>query len=111
MGMTIYQQSDNCAAVVRASRTLQVVPVDLPLPKPGEVQIQMMATGIGSSDVRLWREGLPIYSTLHQLTPGHEGAGIITNRGTVQNFQVGDRVVIEPQVSSIYAPCLPRFIH
>ncbi|KAI8143568.1 chaperonin 10-like protein [Fennellomyces sp. T-0311] len=97
--MTIYQPNDNCAAVVRTAHSLHVVPLELPLPKPGQVQIQMMSTGIGSSDIRLWKEGLPIYSTLQQLIPGYEGAGVITNIGSadsVQNFQVGDRVVIEP---------------
>ncbi|KAI7852277.1 chaperonin 10-like protein [Circinella umbellata] len=105
--MTVHQPeyelpSSNHGAVLTGNN-VQVVPLDIPLPKHGEAQIQMKATGIGNSDIRQWKSGLPSYSTLQQFILGYEGVGIVTavnNNLNPQNIQVGDRVVIEP-----FIPC------
>ncbi|KAI9490441.1 chaperonin 10-like protein [Zychaea mexicana] len=109
MGMTVHQPgyeipASNSGIVLSTASNLQIVPLEVPLPKPGQVQIQMKATGIGSSDIQLWKSGLPPYSMLEQLVLGYEGAGYVTAVNTDErhpgqpNIDVGDRVVIEPCV-------------
>ena len=105
MGITVHHPEyelpkSNHGAVFTGSN-IQVVPLDIPSLRNGEAQIQMKATGIGSSDIRQWKSGLPPYSTLQQFILGYEGVGIVTavnDHLNPQNIQVGDRVVIEPYV-------------
>ena len=110
MGMTIhhpeYELPKSNHGAVFTGGNLQVVPLDIPSPRNDEAQIQMKATGIGSSDIRQWKSGLLPYSTLQQFILGSEGVGIVTavnDNSNPQNIQVGDRVVIEPYVAySLY---------
>ncbi|MFF0450290.1 alcohol dehydrogenase catalytic domain-containing protein [Streptomyces sp. NPDC004609] len=72
--------------------------VDLDGPGPGEVRVQIAATGVCHSDLHIIRNEwtLPVPMVL-----GHEGSGIVTELGAgVTELEVGDHVVL-----SWVAPC------
>ncbi len=70
---------------------LRVENIDVPSPGPGELVIDVEATGINFIDVYN-REGW--YSVTHPLTLGSEAAGVVRSIGAgVSGFKVGDRVV------------------
>ncbi len=65
--------------------------VDVPVPGPGELLIDVEATGINFIDVYN-REGW--YSVTHPFTLGSEAAGVVRTIGAgVNGFKVGDRIV------------------
>ncbi len=74
---------------VLALRTLQV-----PLPGPGEVLIELHAAGVGSWDAAE-RDGSwkPFGRTRFPLVLGTDGAGVVIAKGPrVRRFEIGDRV-------------------
>ena len=87
-------------AIIKATGdvgSLQVADMPTPRPGPGQVLVQIKATGICYTDVSILnnkykgRKPVPIPVIL-----GHEGAGVIAELGSgVRNFQVGDRVALE----------------
>ena len=81
------------AAVLNApGESLQLVELDLPEPGPGQVRVQIAATGVCHSDLSLAR------GTLRQAMPvvlGHESAGTVVSVGDgVTRARPGDRVVL-----------------
>jgi len=82
---------------VKALRTIrerQVEILDLPIPhpEPGEVVIEMKATGICGSDLHPYRR--PTKWHLEGFISGHEPCGVITELGAgVTGWKIGDRVV------------------
>ncbi|MGE3267751.1 MAG: zinc-binding dehydrogenase [Chloroflexota bacterium] len=79
---------------LRTSGERQVDVLDLPIPKPepGEVVIQMRATGICGSDLHPYRRPTPLHLNPGFIS-GHEPCGVITEVGAgVTGWQVGDRV-------------------
>ena len=81
------------AAVLFApGEKLKVVEVELERPGPGEVMVQLAATGICASDWHTMRGAIP------SPTPsvlGHEGAGVVEAVGEgVQSVVAGDHVVL-----------------
>ena len=88
-------------AIIKATDqagSLQVTDMPTPQPGPGEVLVQIKATGLCYSDVTILnnkyvgRKPVPI-----PLILGHEGAGLISELGRgVSAHSAGDRVVIEP---------------
>jgi len=88
-------------AIVKATDqagSLQVTDMPTPQPGPGEILVQIKATGLCYSDVTILnnkyvgRKPVPI-----PLILGHEGAGLISELGRgVSAYSAGDRVVIEP---------------
>ncbi|HEB11684.1 MAG TPA: hypothetical protein ENI06_10785 [Spirochaetales bacterium] len=88
-------------AIIKATDqagSLQVTDMPAPQPGPGEVLVQIKATGLCYSDVTILnnkyvgRKPVPI-----PLILGHEGAGLISELGRgVNAHSAGDRVVIEP---------------
>ncbi len=83
------------ARIVRIHRTggpevLEHEEMTLPPPGPGEVQLKQTALGLNFIDV-YYRSGL--YTPPLPMTPGQEGAGVITALGSgVAGFAVGQRV-------------------
>ena len=81
--------------IVRVQRTggpevLEFGEVDVPPPAPGEVQLRHTALGLNFIDV-YYRSGL--YPAALPMTPGQEGAGVITAVGEgVVGFSVDQRV-------------------
>lgn len=76
-----------------ATRRLAVTDVPVPDPAYGEVLVRVKACGICLSDVHLLDGSLR--STLPELTPGHEAAGVIERVGDgVLSWRPGQRVVM-----------------
>jgi propanol-preferring alcohol dehydrogenase len=78
---------------VSGEREVTVLDRPIPTPEPGEVVIQMKATGICGSDLHPYRHPSPL-----NLDPGyvsgHEPCGVIHEIGAgVEGWQVGERVV------------------
>ena len=70
---------------------------DVPEPKmgPGQVMVEVKATGVCGSDVHMWRNMQSWEITL-PLVLGHEFAGVIVDvGGDVTGWEVGDRVAVE----------------
>lgn len=91
------------AVSFRGHRVADVVEVPTPVPGPGEVLVQMKASGICGSDLhRLYRpspDDLRAYCQARGLArlqvPGHEPCGVVAALGQgVQQVAVGDRVIV-----------------
>ena len=83
------------ALVYHGPRDLRLEQVPVPVPKPGEVRLKIMATGICGSDVHGY-----LGITGRRIPPmimGHEGAGVVAGLGKgVENLKVGDKVGLNP---------------
>ncbi|MDF1605617.1 NADPH:quinone reductase [Nocardioides sp. YIM 152315] len=72
------------------SSVLQVVERDLPEPGPGEVRVRVVRAGVNPTD---WKFRAGMMSGYAEVTPGHDGAGVVDAVGDgVSGFAVGDRV-------------------
>ena len=66
--------------------------IEIGPPGPGEVTVQIKATGVCHSDLHAMQGSLPQTAPF---VPGHEGAGVITEVGEgVTGLAVGDHVVV-----------------
>ncbi|CAM3836916.1 zinc-dependent alcohol dehydrogenase [Aquirufa aurantiipilula] len=84
------------AAVLENPQHIQVKNLEKPVPQANEVLIRLTSTGICGSDVHLYLGDrlLPVPTVL-----GHEGIGFVEAIGAkVSGFQIGQRVVIEPNI-------------
>jgi NADPH:quinone reductase-like Zn-dependent oxidoreductase len=71
---------------------LQLVERDMPNPGPGEVRIQVLATGVAYADV-LMRNGLYLGTPPMPYPPGYDIVGIVESLGSsVSRVRVGDVV-------------------
>ena len=87
-------------AIIKATSeagSLQVADMPIPKPDPGEILVQIKATGICFTDVSILnniykgRKPVPI-----PMIMGHEGAGVIAELGQgVADHAVGDKVALE----------------
>ncbi len=85
------------SVVIKKPKEIFVMEKEIPEPGPGEVLIQVMASGICGTDVHIYRgEYLGDYPVI----PGHEFSGVITAAGSqVRRFKLGDRVAVEPNIA------------
>jgi propanol-preferring alcohol dehydrogenase len=83
------------AAVINAFKTpFQILKMDIPTPKPGQLLVKIKASGCCHTDVHAVEGDWPVKPKL-PLTPGHEGAGVVEAVGEgVTGFAVGDHVGI-----------------
>ncbi|MET9327610.1 Zn-dependent alcohol dehydrogenase [Tsukamurella sp. NPDC003166] len=73
-------------------KPLRLAEIDLAEPGPGEVLVEVKATGVCHSDVGVFTGKLPAPTPL---VLGHEGAGIVSAVGPgVESLSVGDHVVL-----------------
>jgi threonine dehydrogenase-like Zn-dependent dehydrogenase len=81
------------AAVIRESRSLELVDVPAPEPGPGEVRLRLQGTGVCGSDLPVW-SGRPWFDYPRPAgAPGHEGWGVVDAVGEgVEGLAEGDRV-------------------
>jgi L-iditol 2-dehydrogenase len=87
------------AAILQSPRKIVLREVAMPEPQFGELRIKLKAVGVCGSDVHLYL-GHRILDRPSII--GHEGIGYIDKLGDgVNHLQVGDRVVIEPNI-----PCM-----
>jgi 2-desacetyl-2-hydroxyethyl bacteriochlorophyllide A dehydrogenase len=85
------------SVVIKKPKEIFVMEKEIPKPGPGEVLIQVMASGICGTDLHIYRgEYLGDYPVI----PGHEFSGVITAAGNqVTRFNLGDRVAVEPNIA------------
>ena len=72
------------AVAFEAKQPLEIVELDLEGPKPGEVLVEIMATGICHTDAYTL-DGLDSEGLFPSIL-GHEGAGIVREVGTGRDF-------------------------
>jgi S-(hydroxymethyl)glutathione dehydrogenase / alcohol dehydrogenase len=83
------------AVAWRPNEPLEVVEVDLDAPGPGQVLVEIKATGLCHSDLSVLEGKVPRYP--FPIVLGHEGAGIVLECGQgVAGFAPGDMVVPAP---------------
>ena len=85
------------AAVIFGPDEIGVVEKTVPTAGPGEVLLRVEAASLCGTDLKI-RAGsfFPSQPPPGTFTPGHEYAGTVVALGpTVDEFQVGDRVVVE----------------
>jgi len=82
------------AVVERFGEPLALREVPVPAPGPGQVLVEIMASGVCHTDLHAADGDWPIKPTL-PFTPGHEGAGVVVELGPgVTHLKEGDRVGI-----------------
>lgn len=85
------------SAVIFGPDDMRVVQKPVPTPGPGEVLLRVQAASLCGTDLKI-RAGsfFPAQPPPGTFTPGHEYAGTVAALGpTVDEFEVGDRVVVE----------------
>ncbi|RAP77539.1 alcohol dehydrogenase [Paenibacillus montanisoli] len=84
------------ALVMEQPRVAVIKEVPYPAPKPGEVVIEVVRTGICGTDFHIF-EGE--FLSPYPLIPGHEFSGVIHELGEgVDGFAVGERVTADPSL-------------
>ncbi len=85
------------AANLEDKGIIKVIEKPVPTPGPAEVLLKIEACGVCGGDLKVRDIGLPGQPPFGEpFTIGHEYAGVIVDRGeTVDEFEVGDRVVVE----------------
>ena len=81
------------AAVVESSAApMKLKPLHLDDPRPDEIMVRLVATGVCHTDATMWQQGVPVPQPV---VLGHEGAGIVETVGSaVSRIAVGDKVVM-----------------
>lgn len=87
-------QMMNAAVVQEFGKPLQIKQVPVPQPGPGEVLVQIKASGVCHTDLHAADGDWPVKPAL-PFIPGHEGAGIVAALGPgVSGLKEGDAVGI-----------------
>lgn len=80
------------AVVATELNSLAVLDLELDAPRPGEVRVRMMATGVCHSDLSILNGTIP---SAFPIALGHEGAGIVEEVGEgVTHIRPGDHVAL-----------------
>jgi 2-desacetyl-2-hydroxyethyl bacteriochlorophyllide A dehydrogenase len=83
--------------VIERPDEISVLERDIPEPGPGQLLVQVMASGICGTDLHIYRGE---YMGSYPVIPGHEFSGIVASTGSgVTRIHVGDRVAIEPNIA------------
>ncbi|KAF9887855.1 hypothetical protein FE257_009515 [Aspergillus nanangensis] len=97
-GAAVYLLSQ--ATVLHGAHDMRLETRPTTSPGPDEVQIRIRATGICGTDMHYYHSGKNgMFEVRQPLVLGHEAAGEIraVGRNVTHEFQIGDRVAIEPQ--------------
>lgn len=85
------------SVVIERPDEISILEREVPEPGPGQLMIQVMASGICGTDLHIYRGE---YMGNYPVIPGHEFSGVLAATGSgVTRFQVGDRVAIEPNIA------------
>src|SRR5690606_14172497 len=92
------------AAVSRAGEAApRIEALELEEPRPGEMRIRLVATGICHTDLHEH----PGRHAPHPIVLGHEGAGVVEALGEgVSGFEVGDHVILSGNSCGRCSSCL-----
>ena len=83
--------------IIQQQKVIQLAERDIPEPGPGEVLIQVMASGICGTDIHIYNGE---YLGAYPVIPGHELSGVVVAAGkSITRFQIGDRVALEPNIA------------
>lgn len=83
------------AAVCTQPERIEIKQVERPVPKAGQVLVQVKATGLCGSDVDGYLNRHPMIG--YPIILGHEFSGVIAELGPgVEGIKEGDEVVVEP---------------
>lgn len=83
--------------VMTAPKEIIFREIEKPTPAPGQVVVKIMRIGVCGSDIHVYHGKHPF--TSYPVTQGHEVSGKIEALGEgVDQFHVGQKVTIEPQV-------------
>jgi D-arabinitol dehydrogenase (NADP+) len=83
--------------VIQKPKEIKLVERDIPEPDPGEVLIEVMASGICGTDIHIFNGE---YLGAYPVIPGHEFSGVVMSTGNlITRFKVGDRVAVEPNIA------------
>jgi D-arabinitol dehydrogenase (NADP+) len=83
--------------VIQKPKEIRLVERDIPEPAPGEVLIQVMASGICGTDIHIYNGE---YLGAYPVIPGHEFSGVVVSIGSqITRFKIGDRVSVEPNIA------------
>ena len=83
--------------VIERPDEISVLERDIPEPGPGQLLVQVMASGICGTDLHIYRGE---YMGSYPVIPGHEFSGVVASTGSgVTRIRVGDRVAIEPNIA------------
>lgn len=86
------------AAIFEKPYKFNIVDIELPIPRKGEVLIKIMSVGICGSDMGPYA-GNDMDRRMPGIIMGHEAAGIVENLGEgISLWHIGDRVTINPQI-------------
>jgi NDMA-dependent alcohol dehydrogenase len=81
------------AIIQKAPGAYEVVDLELDDPRPGEIQVQLTASGLCHSDDHIATGDLT--PGIYPMAGGHEGAGVVTAVGpNTSRFREGDHVVL-----------------
>lgn len=85
------------SVVIERPNEIALVMREMPEPGPGELMIQVMASGICGTDLHIYRGE---YMGKYPVIPGHEFSGVVAATGSeITRFKVGDRVAVEPNIA------------
>jgi 2-desacetyl-2-hydroxyethyl bacteriochlorophyllide A dehydrogenase len=85
------------AIMIQKPKEIRLVERQFPEPEPGEVLIQVMASGICGTDIHIFNGE---YLGEYPVIPGHEFSGVVVAAGNLVNrIKVGDRVAVEPNIA------------
>ena len=85
------------SVVIERPNEISLVERDVPHPGPGELMVQVMASGICGTDLHIYRGE---YMGKYPVIPGHEFSGTVAAVGSgVTRFKAGDRVAVEPNIA------------
>lgn len=92
--------------VMTAPGKIEFRDVEIPKPGPDQVLVKIKRIGICGSDIHVYHGTHPY--TKYPVTQGHEVSAQIVERGEyAKKYEIGQRVVIEPQVYCGHCyPCL-----
>jgi NADPH:quinone reductase-like Zn-dependent oxidoreductase len=78
---------------------LQIDDIDVPAPKPNEIQLRVKALGINRAEV-MYRTNQYVIEPKFPATLGYEAAGVVEAVGAdVNGFSVGDKISVVPAFS------------
>jgi 2-desacetyl-2-hydroxyethyl bacteriochlorophyllide A dehydrogenase len=85
------------SVVIERPNEIALVVREVSEPGPGELMIQVMASGICGTDLHIYRGE---YMGRYPVIPGHEFSGVVAAVGSqITRFKVGDRVAVEPNIA------------
>jgi len=85
------------SVVIERPNEIALAMREVPEPGPGELMIQVMASGICGTDLHIYRGE---YMGRYPVIPGHEFSGLVAAVGNqITRFKMGDRVAIEPNIA------------